>query len=158
MIRNIFRYNKTFQLESGQSLPGLNRCYYTSEQQNHFGKPVVWICHALTANANPYDWWPELVGEGKLFDPDSFFIVCANIIGSSYGSTSPLSINPKTGKPYLTDFPLVSVRKWVKAHELLYDGFLVEQEKNSEKTNHFWKETLHQRTFQKSWKAPAIAC
>lgn len=127
MTRNIFRYNELFELESGQSLPGLEIGYYTSEPENHDEKPVVWICHALTANANPFDWWPDLVGEGKLFDPGSFFIVCANIIGSSYGSTSPKSVNPATGKPYLNDFPLISVRDWVKAHEILCDHLGIER-------------------------------
>lgn len=119
MVENNFHYISTFSLESGQSLPGVNIRFFTSAPNNHENKPVVWICHALTANANAAEWWPEMVGQGKIFDPESFYIVCANIIGSSYGSTSPTSLNPATGKPWLNDFPLISVRDWARAHELL---------------------------------------
>ena len=59
------------------------------------------------------------VGEGKFFDPAKYFIVCANIIGSCYGSTGPLSINSKTGEPYYRSFPQITVRDQVKAHEIL---------------------------------------
>lgn len=119
MIKSIYQHPFPFELESGATLPQLQICYHTSHPHNEDNKPVVWICHALTANSDAEDWWPGLVGHGKLFDPDTFFIVCANIIGSSYGSTSPLCINPDTGKPWLQDFPLVTVRDWARAHELL---------------------------------------
>ena len=80
---------------------------------------IIWICHALTANSNPAEWWPEVVGKDKLFDPEVTPIVCANVIGSCYGTTGPMSINPSTGKPYLLSFPLITVRDMVRAHEEL---------------------------------------
>ena len=118
MIQRFFSCRDTFDLEEGGSLLGLDVCYYTSSASQE-GKKVVWICHAITANANPEEWWPDLVGTGKYFDTEKYFIVCANILTSCYGTTGPQSINPATGKPYLLQFPLVSIRDMVKAHELL---------------------------------------
>ncbi|MDR3184983.1 MAG: homoserine O-acetyltransferase [Prevotellaceae bacterium] len=118
MIQQFFTYEGTFDLEGGGSLPEVNVCYYVSGAHPE-GKKVVWICHALTANANPEEWWPNLVGPGKYFDTDKYFIICANILTSCYGTTGPQDTNPATGKPYLLEFPLVSIRDMVKAHELL---------------------------------------
>ncbi|MCB0663108.1 MAG: homoserine O-acetyltransferase, partial [Saprospiraceae bacterium] len=67
----------------------------------------------------PLEWWPDLVGPGKVIDTDAHFVVCANIIGSSYGSTNPDAINPATNKYYGTDFPLVTNRDIAKSFNLL---------------------------------------
>ena len=89
---------------------------------------VVWVFHALTANSDAEDWWNGLIGEArpddlvgreKLFNPKNYFIVCANILGSCYGSCGPLSKNPKTQKHYFLDFPMVTIRDMVKAHQQL---------------------------------------
>lgn len=108
-----------FILECGESLPELNITYCTYGQLNAEKNNVIWICHALTANAEAADWWEGLVGEGKPFDPEHYFIVCANMLGSCYGSTGPTSTNPATGKAYGAQFPLISIRDMVKAHQLL---------------------------------------
>ncbi|MDR3236044.1 MAG: homoserine O-acetyltransferase [Prevotellaceae bacterium] len=118
MIKQIFRHKESFMLEGGGVLPELEICYYTSSTAIE-NKKVVWICHALTANANPEEWWDTLVGAGKYFDTEKYFIVCANILTSCYGTTGPHSVNPAAGKPYLLDFPLTSIRDMVQAHELL---------------------------------------
>jgi homoserine O-acetyltransferase len=118
MIQQFFHHKNVFRLEHGGSLPELEISYYTS-CSTPGSKKVVWICHALTANANPEEWWPTLVGAGKYFDTDKYFIICANILTSCYGTTGPHSVNPVTGKPYLLDFPMVSIRDMVNAHELL---------------------------------------
>lgn len=73
----------------------------------------------MTGNSDPVEWWPGLTGRGKSFDPDKHTIVCANVLGSCYGSTGAASINPATGKPWLNTFPLVTIRDMVNAHELL---------------------------------------
>jgi homoserine O-acetyltransferase len=88
---------------------------------------VIWICHALTANANAQQWWEGLVGAGKIFDPAQYYIVCANMLGSCYGTTGPASINPDTNKPYGRDFPLITVRDMAHAHELLRIHLGIEQ-------------------------------
>ncbi len=119
MIQKTYTHKGEFKLESGLSLFNIEICYHTSEEVIDKSKPVIWICHALTANSDAEDWWPGMVGKGKLFDPDRYTLVCANILGSCYGTTGALSDNPKTGKQWLNDFPLVTVRDWANAHEVL---------------------------------------
>lgn len=102
------------ELEAGGILPEARIVYHTSSE-GWDGKPVVWICHALTANSDPEDWWPEMVGPGKGIDTDRFFVVCVNMLGSPYGSEGPARINPETGKPWLLDFPKVTIRDMIKA-------------------------------------------
>jgi homoserine O-acetyltransferase len=114
-----FHFPGPFELESGEQLPELTLAYHRFGTLNAAADNVVWICHALTGNANPMDWWPGLVGPGKLLDPDRHFIVCANMIGSCYGSTSPRSVNPLSGKPYGAEFPLISIRDMVQAQQAL---------------------------------------
>ncbi|MCI5080239.1 MAG: homoserine O-acetyltransferase [Saprospiraceae bacterium] len=108
-----------FELESGQQLEQLEIAYELYGQLNNNQDNVVWICHALTGNSDAADWWSGLVGPGKLFDPEKYLIVCANILGSCYGTTGPASINPSSGKAYGADFPLITIRDMVKAHRLL---------------------------------------
>lgn len=114
-----FDSDQPFELESGEILPALRIAYHTYGTLAPDGGNVVWICHALTANSDPADWWKGVVGEGCVIDPARHFVVCANIIGSCYGSTGPLSNDPRTGKPYFSHFPLVTIRDMVKAHILL---------------------------------------
>jgi len=114
-----FQYNQPFQLENGQTLPGITVAYKTYGSLNADKSNVVWICHALTANAEVVRWWPGLVGENHCIDPAKYFIVCANILGSCYGSTGPLSTDPSTKKSYYSNFPTVTIRDMVKAHILL---------------------------------------
>ncbi len=119
MKPHIYQFREKFNLELGGSLPALNVAYHTYGTLNAKADNVVWVCHALTANSEVSDWWPDMVGEGKLLDPENHFIVCANIIGSCYGSTGPLSTNPETGLPWYRSFPDITIRDLVNAHELL---------------------------------------
>ena len=119
MENKIFKYPSTFNLESGQKLDGIEITYTTSGILNKDKSNVLWICHALTANSEVEDWWTGLVGEGSLLDPDKYFIVCANILGSCYGSTGPHSIDPASNEPYYFTFPQITIRDMVSAHELL---------------------------------------
>ncbi|MBR1570178.1 MAG: homoserine O-acetyltransferase [Bacteroidales bacterium] len=100
----------TLALEAGGTLKDARIVYHTSGCRE--GK-VIWICHALTANSDPEDWWPEMVGPGKPLDTQKNFIVCVNTLGSAYGSEGPARINPATGRHWLLDFPLVTVRDLV---------------------------------------------
>lgn len=93
--------------------------YHTYGRLNAEKTNVIWVCHALTANSDVADWWPHTVERGCFLDPDRWFVVCANIIGSHYGTTGPLSVNPDTGRPYYGDFPQVSIRDMARAHALL---------------------------------------
>ena len=102
----IYKYHQPFTLESGISLPKLKIAYHYYGEYTP-GKKVAWVCHALTANSDVAEWWKGLVGEGSIINPNDYFIVCANIIGSCYGSTQ-------------TDqFPMITIRDMVKANILL---------------------------------------
>ncbi len=115
----VFRYDQPFQLESGTTLPGYHLGYTTLGNLNEAKDNVIWIFHALTANSNPSEWWDGLVGEGKLFDPAQYFIVCANMPGSCYGSIGPLSINPNTTQPYYHEFPFFTTHDMIRSYQPL---------------------------------------
>ncbi|MBO6118198.1 MAG: homoserine O-acetyltransferase [Bacteroidales bacterium] len=114
-----FTSEKPFELECGACLPEISLTYNTYGRINADRSNVIWVCHALTANSDVKSWWPDTVEKDKFLDPDKYFVICANILGSCYGSTGPLSINPATNKPYFNDFPLITVKDIVKAHRLL---------------------------------------
>lgn len=116
---SVFNHSQSFTLESGVTLPGYHLAYTTHGKLNATKDNVVWIFHALTANSNPLEWWPGLVGEGKYFDPLNYFIICVNKPGSPYGSISPLSNNPETQQPYYHDFPVFTIRDMTKAYQKL---------------------------------------
>lgn len=121
-----FHYQQPFHLESGQFLPELTIAYHTYGTLTPNSK-VVWVCHALTANSDAADWWKGLIGEGEVIHPQEYFIVCANILGSCYGTTGPLSIDPRTQQPYYHQFPLITIRDMVQAHILLREHLGIEQ-------------------------------
>ena len=104
-----------FQFENGARLESIDIAFHTSTPSYDGTRGVIWICHALTANSDCEDWWPDMVGSGKLIDTDKYFVACVNMLGSAYGSSGPASINPETGKPYLLSFPQVTVRDMIRA-------------------------------------------
>lgn len=116
---NYFHHQKHFALESGEILPELTIGYHTYGNLNAEKNNVIWVCHALTANSDVADWWPGMIGEKLAFNPENYFIICANILGSCYGTTGPLSINPESQKPYFGSFPFITIRDMVNAHILL---------------------------------------
>lgn len=117
-----YRHSDPFPLELGGELPELTIAYHTYGTLNSSHDNVVWVCHALTANSDVADWWPHTVEGGCFLDPNKWFVVCANILGSHYGTTGPLSVNPNTGKPYYNDFPRFTIRDMAHAHALLADS------------------------------------
>lgn len=116
---HIYQHTEAFTLKNGKKLDKLEIAYHTFGKLNANRSNVVWVCHALTANSNVMDWWPGLFGNDDLFNPEDYFIVCANILGSHYGTTSPLSKNPATDQTYYLSFPQVTIRDMVSAHRLL---------------------------------------
>jgi homoserine O-acetyltransferase/O-succinyltransferase len=114
-----FHYNQPFTLESGKTLPRYHLAYTTYGRMNEARDNVIWIFHALTANSDPAEWWAGMVGEGKLFDPQQYFIVCVNMPGSCYGSLGPLDTNPETGQPYYHDFPFFTTRDMIRTYQPL---------------------------------------
>ncbi len=126
-MTSIFHHTGDFVLESGETLPGFHLTYTTHGKLNAEKSNVVWIFHALTANSNPLEWWPGLVGDKKFFDPAKYFIICVNKPGSPYGSISPLSKNPVSGKPYYHQFPRFTIRDMIKAYQYLKDYLGINQ-------------------------------
>ncbi len=116
---DVYYHDKPFKLESGDVLPQFQLAYQTFGKLNEAKDNVIWVCHALTANADVSDWWAGLFGANNLLDPTQHFIVCANVLGSCYGSTHALSVSPHTQEAYYHDFPMVTIRDMVKALDLL---------------------------------------
>ena len=118
-------------LESGEKLGPITLAYETYGKLNHAKTNAVLILHALSGDAHvagfhsPEDrkpgWWDFMVGPGKPFDTNKYFIICANVLGGCKGTTGPLSINPATNKPYGLDFPVVTVGDWVETQRKLID-------------------------------------
>jgi homoserine O-acetyltransferase len=118
---SIYKSDQSFTLESGIILQGYHLAYTTYGLLNAAKDNAVWIFHALTANSDAMEWWPGLVGEGKLFDPENYFIICVNMPGSCYGSIGPLDINKETGKAFYHDFPFFTPRDMIRSYQPLKD-------------------------------------
>lgn len=119
MERGTFHYADPFPLEYGDVLPGFEIAYATAGFSKQSTKPIVWVCHAFSGHPEVDRWWPELFGAGKFFDPAHFQIICANMPGSCYGSTGPLSVNPQTGNVWYRSFPLLTNRDMVRMFDIL---------------------------------------
>jgi homoserine O-acetyltransferase/O-succinyltransferase len=91
------------------------------------GAPAIFVCHALTGDAQAAVWWDTLVGPGQPVDTERFFVICPNLLGGCRGTTGPSSISPETGEPYGLGFPLFSVRDLVSVHRALLTELGVER-------------------------------
>lgn len=117
------------KLEHGGELPSVTVCYETFGTLNDRKDNAVFICHALTGDShvakhNEEDapgWWDLLIGPGKAVDTNKYFVICPNILGGCRGTTGPNSLNPKTGKPYGADFPIITIGDMVNAQVMLTD-------------------------------------
>ncbi len=124
-------FKDDFFLESGRILSKLTVAYETYGTLNKDKTNAILICHALTGSHHaaglysPDDqkpgWWDDMIGPGKPFDTDKYFIICSNFLGSCYGTTGPASIDPSTGKPYGLRFPVFTVKDMVKLQKKLID-------------------------------------
>ena len=109
-------------LESGEKLGPITIAYETYGELNQQKSNAILVVHALSGDAHaggPKGWWENMIGPGKGLDTNKYFVICSNVIGGCRGSTGPSSTNPKTGKPYGTDFPTVSVGDMVNAQKRL---------------------------------------
>ncbi len=117
MSVKLYKHNGPFVLESGKQIDELTTAYHTYGKLNKDKTNVVWAFHALTASSNVMEWWPGLFGEHDFFNPNDYYIICANVLGSPYGSTAPQDLN----------FPLFTVRDVVNAELLLAKYLQIEK-------------------------------
>ncbi|KAG0333388.1 homoserine O- acetyltransferase [Podila humilis] len=110
-----------FTLDSGHVLYSVPVAYRSWGTLNKAGDNVMIICHALSGSADVEDWWGPLMGPGRAFDPTKFFIICCNVLGSPYGTASPVTLNPETNLNYGPEFPLATIRDDVRLHKLILD-------------------------------------
>jgi len=123
-------------LESGEKLSSLTIAYETYGKLNREKNNAILICHALSGDAHVAGfhegdekpgWWDTVIGPGKAFNTDLYFVICSNIIGGCKGSTGPSSINPETKKPYATTFPVITIKDMVNAQKLLNDHLAIKR-------------------------------
>ena len=123
-------------LESGEKLGPVTLAYETYGTLNGEKSNAILLLHALSGDAHAAGfhkgdarpgWWDDMVGPGKAFDTEKYFIICSNVLGGCKGSTGPGSINPETGKPYGLDFPLITIGDMVKAQKHLIEHLGIEK-------------------------------
>jgi homoserine O-acetyltransferase len=125
-----FGPDRPLRLDAGVELSPFQIAYKTYGTLNAARSNAVLICHALTgdqhvASVHPVTkkngWWETMVGPGRPIDTERYFVICANVVGACMGTTGPASTNPKTGRPYGLDFPVITIRDMVRAQAMLLD-------------------------------------
>jgi homoserine O-acetyltransferase len=127
MRSEYFNCSVPLNLESGEVLEQYTLAYTTYGELNSDHSNVIWAVHALTGDGQVADWWSGLVGENALYNFSSHFIICANLLGSGYGSSNALSENPATGTPYFYSFPTLSTRDLAQSLEMLRQQLKIEK-------------------------------
>ncbi|MFB6290805.1 MAG: homoserine O-acetyltransferase [Candidatus Bipolaricaulia bacterium] len=131
-----FHYDSKIELESGKRFGPIDVAYETYGELNKDRSNAVLICHALTGDAHAAGWhegdeepgwWNNMIGPGKAFDTEKYFVISSNVLGGCQGTTGPGSINPETGKPYGLDFPVVTVKDMVTVQRKLLDHLGIDQ-------------------------------
>jgi homoserine O-acetyltransferase len=126
------------RLESGAELPSVTVVYETYGKLSPERDNAVLVCHALSGDAHAGGfhgdrddekpgWWDFFIGPGKPLDTDRYFVICSNFLGSCYGTTGPVSVDPRTGAPYGLDFPFVTIRDMVEVQRRLIDHLGIEK-------------------------------
>ena len=116
-----------YTLECGETLHNFPVAYKTWGKLNETADNALVICHALSGSSDVDDWWGELLGTDRAFDPSRYLIICINFLGSPYGSCSPVTIDKSTGKPYGPSFPLVTFKDDVGIQRLILDSLNVKR-------------------------------
>ncbi|MCE5340576.1 MAG: homoserine O-acetyltransferase [Planctomycetaceae bacterium] len=133
----VIEESDSLELVSGKTLSPVDVAYETYGNLNSAGDNAVLICHALSGSAHAAGfysdddkkpgWWDIMIGPGKAIDTNKYYVICSNFLGSCSGTTGPSSINPKTGKQYNLDFPMITIADMVKVQKLLLDKLGIKQ-------------------------------
>ncbi len=130
-----FGADRPLKLDAGVSLSPFQIAYRTYGALNSERSNAVLVCHALTGDhhvvgthpvTGKSGWWETMVGPGKPIDTERYFVICPNVVGACMGTTGPASTNPKTGKPWGLDFPVITIRDMVRAQAMLLDELKIE--------------------------------
>ena len=119
---------EAFVLESGATLRSAEVGYYVYGSLNSARDNCVIVGHSLTSNSCVHEWWGPLLGDGPQFalDTSRYYVVCVNYLGSVYGTSGPLSLDPTTGTPFMSEFPIASMRDNVRLQRVLLNRLGVE--------------------------------
>jgi len=132
---HIVHFNEKLPLDCGSEVAQFSIAYQTYGELNAAKSNLVLVCHALTgdqhvANLHPVTgkpgWWETMVGPGRPIDTERYFVICPNVVGACMGTTGPSSTDPKTGKPWGLDFPVITIRDMVRAQAMLLDHLGIE--------------------------------
>ena len=127
-----FNISEPIDLESGRVLEDVTVAYETYGELDKEKTNAILVCHALTGDAHAAGWhdgdkkpgwWDIAIGPGKALDSEKYFIICSNVLGGCKGTTGPMSINPKTGKEYGVEFPVITIKDMVEVQKRLVDSF-----------------------------------
>lgn len=127
---------RPFRFDCGAEMPVITVAYQTYGTLNAAKSNAIFFCHGLTGDqylsgthpvTSKPGWWDSLVGPGKLYDTDKYFLIASNVLGSCMGSSGPKSINPATKKPYATEFPILTIADMVRAQVMLIDALGIEK-------------------------------
>jgi homoserine O-acetyltransferase len=133
---SILHIDRPFRLESGEMLQGLDIAYEAYGELNVARDNAILIEHALSGSSHAAfyhkgetkpGWWDVMIGPGKAFDTDKYFVICSNVISGCNGTTGPSSVNPATGMPYALTFPPVTMRDMVEVQRLLLGHLGIER-------------------------------
>lgn len=126
-----FSFNEKIKLENGLEFGPITVAYETYGELNESRDNAILVLHALSGDAHAAGyhsiddkkpgWWDNMIGPGKAFDTNKYFIICSNILGGCKGTTGPSSINNETGKPYGMSFPIITIEDMVKVQKILID-------------------------------------
>src|SRR5258708_34475494 len=126
----------SISLDNGTTLAPVEVAYETYGELNPAKTNAIVVLHAFSGDAHAAGisaetgkpgWWDNMIGPGKAFDTNKYFVICSNVLGGCRGTTGPSSINPATGCPYAMSFPVITIGDMVRLQKMLIDSLAIER-------------------------------